>query len=127
MSWKIFPVVCFSAALAIPQLAAAAESKAPDAAALGQFESILDSCSQANPKSAPDYKKQREKLVHGVSDEDLAKVRGADEYKNAYKEISDRFDKASKDEAVEACKIFLGTAESSAKGAQKDTKKDTHK
>jgi hypothetical protein len=69
-------------------------------------------------KSAPDYKKQRERLVQGASDKDLAEVRAADEYKEAYKFISDRFEKASKDEAVEACKVFLGTSTAA---------KDTHK
>jgi len=45
-----------------------------------------------------------------VSEKDLAKVRAADEYKAAYKESSDQFEKASKDEAKQACRAFLGTA-----------------
>jgi hypothetical protein len=124
MRVRILLMICLFAALAITQ-GFAAES--PDAAALGQMEGLLDGCTKANPQSAADYKKQREELVRGVSDKDLAKMRKADDYNAAYKEISDRFDKTSKDEVAQSCKVLLGTAESSAKGTQKDTKKETHK
>jgi hypothetical protein len=115
MRLKILSLVCLSAALAVPQVFAAELSPA----LLGQMESLLDSCSKASPQSAAAYKKQREKLVQGVSEKDLAKVRAADEYKDAYKGISDRFEKVSKDEAAESCKVFLGKAATPAK--------DTHK
>jgi len=116
----ILSLVGLSAALAVPQ-AFADELPAP--AALGQMESLLDSCSKTDPQSAPDLKKQRERLVRGVSEKDLAELRNADEYKGAYKEFSDRFEKASKDEAVKACKVFLGTATTPAKETQQDTHK----
>jgi hypothetical protein len=127
MRLRILSLVCLSTALAVPQVIAA---ELPAPAVLGQMESLLDSCSKANSASAADYKKQRERLVQGVSDKDLAEIRSSDEYKGAYKEISDRFEKESKDEAVKACKVFLGTADTPAKDTQKDTKdkqKDTHK
>ena len=120
MRFKLLPLVWLSTALAVPQIFAA---QLPAPAALGQMESVLDSCSKANPQSAAEYKKQRERLVQGVSEKDLAEVRASDEYKGAYKEISDRFEKESKEEAVKACKVFLGTADTPAK----DTRKDTHK
>ena len=123
MRFKLLSLVWLSTALAVPQIFAA---ELPPPAALGQMESVLDSCSKANPQSAADYKKQRERLVQGVSEKDLAEVRASDEYKGAYKEISDRFEKESKEEAVKACKVFLGTA-APAKDTQKDTQKDTHK
>jgi len=116
----ILSLICLSATLAVPQ-GFAAES--PDPAVLGQIESLLDACTKASPQSAADYKQKREELVRGVSDKDLAGVRKADPYKDAYKEISDRFHKASKDEAAEACTIFLGTSATPAK----DTQKDAHK
>lgn len=123
MRRRILSVFCLSTVLAVPQVFAA---ELPAPAALGQVESLLDSCSKANPESAPDYKKQRERLVQGVSDKDLAELRASDDYKGAYKEISDRFEKVSNDEAVNACKVFLGTAAAPAKDTQKDTK-DTQK
>jgi hypothetical protein len=124
MRCRILWLVWLCTALAVPQVFAA---ELPAPAALGQVESLLDSCSKANPQSAPDYKKQRDKLTAGVAEKDLAEVRAADEYKGAYNEISDRFEKASKDEAVKACKVFLGTADAPAKDAQKDTQKDSQK
>lgn len=116
MRLRILSLVWLSMALAVPQVFA---GELPAPAALGQVESLLDSCSKANPQSAPDYKKQRERLVQGASEKDLAKLRAADEYKDAYKEISGRFEDLSKDEAVEGCKVFLGTTATPAK--------DTHK
>ena len=120
MRLRLLSLVWLSVALAAPQVFAA-ESPAP--AMLGQMESVLDSCSKANPASAADYKKQREWLVQGVSEKDLTEVRASDEYKGAYKEISDRFEKASKAEAVKTCKVFLGTADTPAKDTQKDKQK----
>lgn len=120
MSCRILSLVWLSAALAVPQ-AYAGELPAP--AGLGQLESLLDSCSRANPQSAPNYKKLHELLVQGVSEKDLAEVRASDGYKTAYKEASDRFEGTSKDEAVKACKDFPGTATTPAK----DTQKDAHK
>ena len=128
MSWRILSLVCLSTALAAPQVFAA-ELPAPDA--LGLIESLLDSCSKANPASAADYKKQREHLVQDVPDKDLAELRDSNEYKGAYKEISERFEEVSKDDAVQTCKVFLGTADTPAKDtlkdSQKDSQKDTHK
>jgi hypothetical protein len=108
MHLRILSLVLLSTVLAVPQVFAGDEL--PSSAGLGQIEGLLDSCSKADPHSAPDLKKQREHLVQGVSEWDLAKVRAADEYKAAYKESSDRFEKASKDEAIKACKVLLGTA-----------------
>jgi hypothetical protein len=119
MCLRFLSLVCLYATLAAAQLFAA---ELPPPAALGQMESLLGSCSKANPQSAPDYKKQREWLLQGVSDKDLAEIRASDEYKGAYKEISDRFEKASKAEAAKTCKVFLGTA-----APAKDTQNDTQK
>ena len=115
MRLRILSLVWLSTALAVPQVFA---GELPAPAALGQMESLLDSCSKTDPQSAPDFKKQRERLVQGVSEKDLAELRKSDEYKGAYKESSDRFEKASKDEAVKACKVFLGTATTSKKDGQ---------
>jgi hypothetical protein len=116
MSGRILSLVWLSAALAVPQ-AYAGELPAP--AGLGQLESLLDSCSRANPQSAPNYQKLRELLVQGVSEKDLAEVRAADLYKTAYKETSDRFEEGSKDEAVKACQAFLETAATPTKDTDK--------
>jgi len=107
MHLRILSLVWLSTVLAVPQVFA---GELPSSAGLGQMESLLDSCSKMDPQSAPNLKKQRERLVQGVSETDLAKVRAADEYKAAYKASSDQLEKASKDEAKQACRAFLGTA-----------------
>jgi hypothetical protein len=43
-----------------------------------------------------EWQKQKERLVQGVSDKDLANVRAAGEYQEAYKAISDQLEKASR-------------------------------
>ena len=73
MRCRILSLVWLSAALAVPQVFA---GELPTPAGLGQLESLLDSCSTANPQSAPNYKKLREQLVQGVSEKDLAEVLG---------------------------------------------------
>jgi hypothetical protein len=108
MRLGILSVVCLAAVIAVPQVVAADLPFTP--AGLGHLEGALDSCARAIPKSAAEYKKQKERLVQGVSDEDLAKVRATGEYQEMYKAVSDQLEKVSKDEAAEACKAFLGTA-----------------
>ena len=110
MRLRILLLVCLSMAQAIPQVFA---EDLPTPAALGQMEGLLDSCSRTDPQSATDLKKQREGLVQGVSEKDLAEARAADEYKAAYGEFSERFEGASKDEAMKVCNFFLGKATSS--------------
>ena len=107
MHLRILSLVWLFTVLAVPQVFA---DELPTPAALGQTESLLDSCSKTNPQSAPNLKKQREHILQGLSEKDLVKVRSADEYKAAYQEFRDRFEKASKDEAKKACATFLGTA-----------------
>lgn len=104
MKSAILSMACVSAVLVVPRVFA---NELPPAAALAQVESLLESCSRADPQSAPQFKSQRERLLQGISDADREKMRAAEEYKAAYKEISDRFDAASKVEAAKACKVFL--------------------
>jgi hypothetical protein len=94
-----------SAAIIVPTVFAA---ELPTPEGLGLVEGLLDSCSQMNPKSAAVLKKQRERLIQGVSEKDLAKLRASDKYKDTYKSIGDQLEKVSKDEAAEACKVLLG-------------------
>jgi hypothetical protein len=115
---KILAVLGLAASLAVPQVLAADPPFPP--AALGQLEGLLDSCSQVTPKSAPDFKKVRDQLLKGVAEKDVAKVRASDEYKEAYASITDRLESASKKEAAEACKVFLG--EPAERPAQTPTK-----
>lgn len=117
MRLEILSVVCLAAVIAAPRVVAADLPFTP--AGLGHLEGLLDSCARAIPKSAAEYQKQKERLVQGVSEEDLAKARAAGEYQETYRASSDRLEKASKDEAAETCKIFLGAAATPAKDTNK--------
>jgi len=117
MRLGILSVLSLAAGLAVSQVVAADLPFTP--AGLGHLEGTLDSCARAVPKSAAEYKKQKERLVQGVSDEDLATVRAAGEYQEAYKAISDQLEQVPKDQAAEGCKVFLGTAAAPAKDAHK--------
>lgn len=117
MRLEILSVLCLAAVIAVPQVVAAELPFTP--AGLGHLEGVLDSCARAMPKSAAEYKKQKERLVQGVSDEDLTKVRAAGEYQETYKAISEQLEKVSKDEAAQTCKAFLGTAATPTKDAHK--------
>jgi hypothetical protein len=120
MRFRFLSLVWLCGTLAIPQVFAA-EKPAP--AALGLMESVLDSCSKAIPASASDYEKERKEVLQGVSDQDLTELRASDEYKGAYQQISDRFEKASKAEAGKTCTVFLGKENTPAKETQQDTQK----
>ena len=117
MRWGILSVVSLAAVIAVPQVVAADLHFTP--AGLGHLEGALDSCARAIPESAAEYKKQKERLLQGVSGEDLAKARAAGEYQEAYKAVSDQLAKASKDEAAAGCKVFLVTPATPAKGTHK--------
>jgi hypothetical protein len=112
----ILSAVSVAAVIAVARVVAADLPFTP--AGLGHLEGALDACARAIPESAAEYNKQKQRLVQGVSDKDLANARAAGEYQQTYKAISDQFENASKDQAAEACKVFLGTAA---------TPKDTNK
>ena len=117
MRLEILSVVCLGAVIAAAQVVAADLPFTP--AGLGHLEGALDSCARAIPKAAAEYNQQKERLVQGVSDKDLADVRAAGEYQGAYEAISDQLEKVSKDQAAEACKVFLRTAAAPAKDMHK--------
>jgi hypothetical protein len=108
-------LVALAAVIAVTQVVAADLPFTPGG--LGHLEGAFDSCARAIPKSAAEYQKQKERLVQGVSDSDLAKLRAAGEYQEAYKAISDQLENVPKDQAAEGCKAFLGTAATPAKDA----------
>lgn len=115
MGSRIPMLIGLAATLAVPQVFA---ESLPGPATLGRMESLLDSCSKTDPGSAQAFAKQRERLVQGVSEKELVRLRATDQYKGGYSGISGLFTKASQDEAVKACKTFLGTVDPSAQDAQ---------
>ena len=107
MRSTILLLVGLATVLAVPRVFA---EDLPTPGALGLIEGLLDSCAKVDPRSASEFETQRAGLAQGVSEKNLAALRAAGDYKTAFKEFSGRIAGASKDEAAEACKVFLGRA-----------------
>jgi hypothetical protein len=102
---KFHRMLCLSVTLVIPQLAPA-KVPMPDKS-LGQIESILDFCGQADPQSAAKIKDVKKMLVGDASDKELAEARDKQGYKESYEAMSDQLAKIPKDQALEACSAYL--------------------
>lgn len=101
---KIYPVLCFGAAMVLSQLTMAEPVSPPS---LGQLEGILDFCSKVDSKSAPKYHERAKAMLGETSEKDMAKARKSDDYKKAYDWISEELQKTPKQDATKACTDFL--------------------
>src|SRR6266436_9728925 len=104
MFMKIHPILCLSAAIALPQLAL---TKLPPKPALGQVEGTLDFCTQVDQRSATKYQEYKKILIQGVPEKEVAEARKSTEYKAAYDTIGEALGKVPKDQAVKACTALL--------------------
>jgi chromosome condensin MukBEF ATPase and DNA-binding subunit MukB len=102
---KIYRILCLGAAIGLAQVALAELTISNEA--LGQAESTLDFCSKAKPKSAAKYKERKKALVGDASEEDLAKARSSQEYKDSYSLVKTTLGKLPKDEAAKVCTNLL--------------------
>jgi hypothetical protein len=75
--------------------------------ALGQAEGTLDFCTKVDPGSADKYKKRGKSLVGNASEDELAKARSSEDYKDTYSSITTDLQQVPKEEAVKACSAFL--------------------
>jgi hypothetical protein len=102
---KISRIVCLSIAIVIPQLATA---KVPmPAESFGQIESVLDFCSQVNPKLASNYKDFKKMLAGDATDKELADARDQQEYKDSYQSANEKLTKLEPEKAVKTCSSLL--------------------
>ena len=95
------------AAMALPQLALA--DLPITRQGLGTVQAALDFCAQINPGGAAKYREHAEYMMQGVSREELAELRAADEYKEVYLSVSTALGQVATQEAVETCSSFLVT------------------
>ena len=100
---------CLLAAIVAPGLALAAEpapqaaEPAPQAQTLATMETILEHCAKLNPAVADQYRQQAKLLVHGASEEALAKVRQSDEYQQSRDSTLESLAKVDDQNAKKAC------------------------
>jgi len=102
---KIHRIICFGAALVIPQLALAKLPMPNDA--FGKMEGTLDFCAQADPPSASKYQERKKVIAGDASEKDVEEARKTQEYKDGYQEITDQLAQVPKDKVVKACTAFL--------------------
>jgi hypothetical protein len=89
--------VCLCAAVALPHLALAANSTAPQG--LGIVDAILDWCGKVDPKDSAAFSSLKVNVAHG----EQASLEVSDAYKNAYALTSQALTQVSKDDGGKAC------------------------
>jgi hypothetical protein len=103
---KASRILLLCAAVALPRLVLAANSppsSPPGAQWLGTVEGILDFCVKVDPKDASAFRVLKKNTSAGLSEHDLAGVRGTREYKDSLHMISDELAKVSPQSAAQTC------------------------
>lgn len=104
-------------AAVLPLLAHADESTF-DGRVLGATEAVLDYCAKIDPSSADQYRQQLKLMLHGATDEVLAKARDTDDYKQARATAEDSLSKLDEKDAKETCSQSAAPAKQSAAPAK---------
>lgn len=73
----------------------------------GRMESTLDHCAQIDKPSAEKYAARKKELVKDATSEEVEAARNADEYKAAYKDMSEQIAQMPKDDVMQACTAAL--------------------
>ncbi len=98
---KVSRTLLLCAAIALPGLASANSGVSPQAA--GTVEAILDFCAKVDPKDSASFAALGKKLT-GLSDDDLAAVRGKPAYQNA----SDMLANSAPKDSARTCAASVG-------------------
>jgi hypothetical protein len=102
---KIKSLMGFALALMLCQFAFAKMPFSNDM--FGRVESTLDHCAQIDKSSAEKYAARKKELVKDATSEEVESARNADEYKAAYKDMSEQLAQMPKDDVMQACTAAL--------------------
>jgi hypothetical protein len=102
----------------LPLLAHADES-AFDGRVLAATEAVLDYCAKIDPSAADQYRQQLKVMLHGATDEVLAKARDTDDYKQARAAAEDSLSKLDENDAKETCSQSAAAGKQPAAPAKK--------
>ncbi len=102
---KIKRSLCLTAALLTAQLALAKMPLSNDM--FGRVESTLDHCAQIDQGSAEKYTAKKKELTKDATSSEVETARTSDEYKAAYKDMSEQLTQMPKDEVKNACAAAL--------------------
>jgi hypothetical protein len=103
---KVSRTLLLCAAIALPGLASANSEISPQA--VGIVQAVLDFCAKVDPKDAASFQAQGRKLTGGLSEHDLASLRGTPEYQDAFAGISDALGKSAPKDAARTCAAGVG-------------------
>jgi hypothetical protein len=90
------------AGLALAPLAFA-DAPMPNAQALGVAESVLNFCGPIDPGGADKLRQLVRLLVQGANDQQLARVRGSEEYRKAYDSVVELTGKIDRHDVNKFC------------------------
>lgn len=113
------PTLTLTCAAALLPLLAHADESTFDGRVLGATEAVLDYCAKINPGAADQYREQLKVMLHGASDEVLAKARDTDDYKQSRAAAEDSLGKLDESDAKETCAQAATPVNQPAKPAKK--------
>jgi hypothetical protein len=90
---------------------ARADEHAVNAQALGVTESVLQYCGALDPAAAARLREKIKQIIGGASNQQLAKVRGSDEYRRAYDSVVDFIGKVDEHNARRVCSESPGAGQ----------------
>jgi len=102
---KIKKLIGFASAVMFCQFALAKMPFSNDM--FGRVESTLDHCAQVDQGSAEKYAARKKELVKDATSAEVEAARNSDEYKIAYKEMSEQLAQMPKDDVMQACTAAL--------------------
>ena len=108
------PMLTLTCAAAFLPLLAHADESTFDGRVLGATEAVIDYCAKLNPSAADQYQQQLKLMLHGASDEVLAKARTTEDYKEARAAAEDSLSKLEEKDAKETCAQSAAPAKRSA-------------
>jgi len=97
------PTLTLTCAAAFLPLLAHADESTFDGRVLAATEAVLDYCAKIDPSAADQYRQQLKVMLHGATDEVLAKARATDDYKQARAAAEDSLSKLDEKDAKETC------------------------
>lgn len=95
----------------------------PPPQVIGQVDAIVTSCTQADRRSAEEYKDLERNATRNMSEKQLADARNSAEYKNSYAAMTAQFGKTPANKVVDACHTFLKNNKDSKDDKDSDDRK----
>ena len=96
--------------LGLPAAGSAAEPKQPPSAraqSLGAAAAAIDFCSRIDSENSAKYSQAARKLLPGVTDSELAKVKASAEYQAAYRTVQRALGQLTSEDARAQCTASL--------------------